>query len=245
MRTFPVVFAATALASSFGLIALAQQGQPAAGGQALPRYVPEDHRPPLFLRESWKIPEIQERAVKQSDLESPNLEMKLYGPGSVDVRIVKHKSPADDPSYIWSGSAPGNWAVTLRDRDNYVDLSGAVAKIRWRTKEAGFNLLRPVLKLADGTFLVGDHTESFTHDWRVTEFSLAEVRWRRLDPENVVTWRTIPGFIDKPDLTRVDEVGFTDLTRGSGGGAGGGSRVDWMEVYGNPVKRDAAQSSGK
>src|SRR5512140_3056817 len=127
--------------------------------QAPPKIVTEDHRPPLFLHETWKDPGVQERPVKQEDVISPSLELKLYGPGSVDVRIVHHQSPKDDPTYIWSGSAPANRAVLLRDRNNYMDLSGPVAKIRWRTKEAGFHLLRPVVKLADGTMLVGDHTE--------------------------------------------------------------------------------------
>lgn len=243
--TRTVILATCAFACALGFTAAAQQPAPAAA--KAPKYIPEDHRPGLFFRETWKDPEVQERPVKQADIASANLELKLYGPGSVDLRIVIHKSPVDDPSYIWSGSSPGQWALTLRDRNNYVDLSGPVAKIRWRTKEAGFNLLRPVLKLADGTYLVGSHTESFTQDWLETEFSLADVRWRRLDPANVVTWRTEPNFIEKPDLSLVDEVGFTDLTRGSGGGAGGGSRIDWMEVYGKPVKRDtvAQPATGK
>jgi hypothetical protein len=128
----------------------------------------------------------------------------------------------------------------LRDKNNYVNLSGPVARIRWRTKEAGFHLLRPVLKLADGTFLVGDHVEGYTQDWLETEFSLADVRWRGLNPEMVV--ETIDGqWKQNPDLSKVDEIGFTDLMRGSGGGPGGGSRVDWIEVYGVPVKRIAQQ----
>jgi len=171
-----------------------------------------------------------------------NLELKLYGPGSSDVRIVHHQSPEDDPTYIWSGSAPANWAVTIRDRNNYVDLSGSVAKIRWRTKEAGFHLLRPVLKLADGTFLVGSHVESYAQDWLETEFALADVRWRVLDEKNVVESRMEAGWKSNPDLTRVDEVGFTDLTRGSGGGPGGGSRVDWIEVYGFPLARESGKA---
>ncbi len=167
---------------------------------------------------------------------SQNLELKLYGAGSVDVRIVHHQSPKDDPTYIWSGSAPANWAVTLKDRNNYMDLSGPVAKVRWRTKEAGFHLLRPVVKLADGTMLVGDHTEGYTVDWLETEFALADVRWRGLDAKEIVEtkdgqWRL------NPDLSKVDEIGFTDLMRGSGGGPGGGTRVDWIEVYANAVPR--------
>jgi hypothetical protein len=201
------------------------------------RFVPEDHRPPLFFRETWNDPEVQERKVRQSDLASPQLLLALYGPSTIDVRIVKHASPKDDPSYIWSGSSPQPWALTLKDRSNYVDLSGPVAKIRWRTKQAGYNLLRPVVKLADGRFLAGDYTEAYTGDWRETEYSLASVRWRELDRTNVVTARLDPGWAANADLSKVDEIGFTDLVRGSGGGPGGGSRVDWIEVYGNPVPR--------
>jgi hypothetical protein len=39
------------------------------------------------------------------------------------------------------------------------------------------------------------------------------------------------------DLSKVEEIGFTDLMRGSGHGMGGGSRVDWIEVYGKPIPR--------
>lgn len=216
----------------FGVVVLAQQAV---------REVPEDHRPPLFLRETWKDPEIQERKVIQADVVSAQLILTLYGPPTIDVRIVKHTSPKDDPSYIWSGSSPQPWALTLKDREHYVDLSGPVAKIRWRTKQAGFNLLRPVLKLADGRFLVGDYTEGYTGDWRETEFSLAAVRWRGLDSSNVVTERRDPAWAANVDLSKVDEVGFTDLVRGSGGGPGGGSRIDWIEVYGHPIARSAAR----
>jgi hypothetical protein len=38
-----------------------------------------------------------------------------------------------------------------------------------------------------------------------------------------------------PDLSRVDEIGFTDLM--VGGQSVACSRVDWIEVYGKPVDR--------
>jgi hypothetical protein len=63
------------------------------------------------------------------------------------------------------------------------------------------------------------------------------VRWRALDSPAAVESRLEAGWANNPDLSRVDEVGFTDLMRGSGGGPGGGSRVDWVEVYGFPVSR--------
>jgi hypothetical protein len=77
-----------------------------------------------------------------------NLEMNLYGPGKVEVRIVHHQVRNDDPTYIWSGSPLANWALTLRHKRNHVDLNG-----RWRTSKAGFHLLRPVVQLADGALL--------------------------------------------------------------------------------------------
>ena len=42
---------------------------------------------------------------------------------------------------------------------------------------------------------------------------------------------------ENPDLSKVDEIGFTDMMQGSGHGSGGWSRIDWIEVYGAPVKR--------
>jgi hypothetical protein len=43
-----------------------------------------------------------------------------------------------------------------------------------------------------------------------------------------------------PDLGKVDEIGFTDLMGGSAHGQGGWSRIDWIEVYGVPIRRDGA-----
>ena len=50
-------------------------------------------------------------------------------------------------------------------------------------------------------------------------------------PANAVGW------VEKPDLSRVDEVGFVDFTPGSGHGNGGFADVAWIEVQGMPVPR--------
>ena len=42
--------------------------------------------------------------------------------------------------------------------------------------------------------------------------------------------------VENPDLSKVDEVGFTDLMRG--GQSRACSRLDWIEVFGFPVERD-------
>ena len=127
--------------------------------------------------------------------------------------------------------------LAFRDRNNYLDLSG-LAKIQWRVKYEGFHVLRPLLKLANGTYLVGDHSDGYTIDWHVREFSLADLRWRRMDPDKVITATGAQaGWLVNPDLSRVDEIGFVDLMPGSGHGNGGWSDLAWIEVYGRPVPR--------
>ena len=71
---------------------------------------------------------------------------------------------------------------------------------------------------------------------------------KELDPKTALTSGASNGnWVTKADLSKVDEIGFTDLMAGAGHGAGGSSRISWIEVYGNPVKRDsgAAQTSSK
>ena len=138
-----------------------------------------------------------------------------------------------NPTHVWTGMCTTPCAVAFRDKNNFADLSG-LSRIKWVTKVSGFHQVRPIVKLADGTWLVGDHTDGSTLDWLTSEFSLADVRWLRLDINNVVTKGN---FVEKPDLTKVDEIGFADLLPGSGHGAGGWLDVAAIDVYGKTVKR--------
>jgi len=61
-----------------------------------------------------------------------------------------------------------------------------------------------------------------------------------MDMDRVITRGDL---LDRVDLSKVDEVGFTDLMPGSGHGDGGYSGVGWIEVYGKPVTRDGAGST--
>ena len=74
------------------------------------------------------------------------------------------------------------------------------------------------MKLADGTWLVGDHATGLSTDWVESEIQLADVRWRNLNIENVVEGRG-DKWVDNPNLSRVEEIGFTDLMRGGGHGS--------------------------
>jgi hypothetical protein len=192
--------------------------------------------PPLLWREEWKqTPAGGEHAVIVAEaVSNPTLEMKLYGPSGKDIQLTGATGDAANPIHLWTGLCEANCAVALRDKENYADLTG-LAKIRWLVKVSGFHQVHPILKLANGTWLVGDQADGSTVDWHPYEFSVSEVRWLRLDAEKILPKGT---WVEKPDLSKVDEIGFTDLMPGSGHGPGGWSDVAWIEVYGKAVKRE-------
>jgi len=203
----------------------ARQGGAAAagGGRAT--------RPPVFLKEEWKQNAANdEHPVSQESIGNPNLELKLYGK---EILLTGRGGDENNPTHVWTGTCAGPCAVALRDKTNFADLSG-LARIRWNTKTSGFHQVRPALKLADGTWVVGDRADGSTRYWLFTEFNLADVRWLRLDIERVVTTGNI---LPNVDLSKVDEIGFADLMPGSGHGAGGWVDVAQIEVYGKPVAR--------
>lgn len=193
-------------------------------------------RPGLFFREDFKETPA-ETPITQAHIANPDIVLSLHGPGRTGVKKSHHDKPADDPYYVWNGTCTGNCAVSLRHRSMNVDLTG-LAKIRWRTKQSGFRLLRLVVKLANGQWLVGDQVDEPSNDWREREFPIGDIRWRRLDIEKVVEGN----WAERPDLSNVEEIGWTDLM--PGGGTPASSRVDWIEVYGRAVKR-AAPVSGR
>jgi hypothetical protein len=202
-------------------------------------------QPPLFFSETWRQTG-PERAATPDVVTNPNLELHLYGASAKDIQIAPAVNNArQDPPNLWTGICTTPVAATLRDKNNYVDLTGR-AKIRWATRSAGFHVVRPVLKLADGTWLIGDHADGDggTENFLETEFAIASVRWLTLDIANVVTVHAdrakppeVGRWVQKPDLSRVDEVGFADLMPGSGHGWAGFVNVGHIDVYGRPVKR--------
>ena len=125
-------------------------------------------------------------------------------------------------------------AATLRDPNSFVDLSNPLAKIRWVVRTSGFHQIRPVVRLADGTWLVGEPYDGTAADFNEADVSIADVRCLKLDVDRVVSVGT---WVEYPDLSKVDEVGFAGLMPGSGHGPGGDVNVGRIEVYGDPIKR--------
>jgi hypothetical protein len=187
------------------------------------------YRPSLFFREDFKETPAA-TPITQEHIANKNLVLGLYGPGCDSIKKSHHPTPVDDPFYVWSGLCLGNWAVTLKDNKSFVDLNGN-AKIMWRSKQSGFRCLHILLKLANGTWLISDLFDNQSKDWRICEFNIMDINWYSLDIKNVIEVKPVKN----PDLSKVDEIGFTDLM--TGGQSDACSRLDWIEVYGKPVAR--------
>jgi hypothetical protein len=234
-RLIPFAIAGLALAQQ----PAEQSSQPAAPAAVRPGER-SGSRTPLFFRETWKTVK-SEHAATQDQVSNANLELKLYGPSANDVQAVGNADDPSNPPHVWTGLCTAPVAVALRDKDNYVDLTG-LARVRWQTKVSGFHKVRPVVKLADGSWLVGDQADGSIVDWHDNEFSISEVHWMKIDINKVLTRGN---FVEHPDLSKVDEIGFVDLLPGSGHGPGGWVDVAWFEVYGKPVKREASTTSSQ
>lgn len=191
-------------------------------------------RPALFFREEWgQTDKGGEHPTGPESVTNPNLELKLYGPTGKEVLLTGAKGDDNNPIHLWTGMCSSPCAIALRDKNSMADLTG-LARIRWTTKMSGLHQVHPIVKLADGTWLVGDRGDGSVTDWRTSEINFSDLRWLRLDIEKVVTKGN---FVQNPDLSKVDEIGFVDLMPGSGHGAGGWSDVGAIEVYGGSVKR--------
>ena len=154
MRRFLICFAPI----SFAMVctALGQSGQ-----ESAPKLTPEQirlgeraplARAPLFFREEWKTVK-GEHGAMQDIVSNPNLDLKLYGESSKEIQTLGTVGNETNPAHLWTGLCTTPCGAALRDRANYVDLTGA-AKIRWLTKVSGLHKVHPIVKLADGTWLV-------------------------------------------------------------------------------------------
>ncbi len=199
--------------TSFGTDVLAQIN---------PGQIPGDAS--LYFREDWKETPA-EIPLSQKHVANPDLILETYGPGADSLKKSHHDQPADDPWYVWSGQCLAPWAVVLRKKDSAADLSKN-AYIRWRTKQAGGRVLRVILGLENGTWVVSREGTGVTEDWSVSVLNLNALSWRELDVAAVKSG----GAVESPDLSAVHSIGCTDLMPGESSPVC--SRLDWIEVYG-------------
>jgi hypothetical protein len=197
----------------------------------LPLLTPADNaesKAELLFREDWKeIP--AETPVTQEHVAGAALVLSRHGPAADSIKKSHHDEIPNDPWYIWSGSCTdGRWAISLRKKESLVDLSIS-GRVRWRTRQSGPHVLRIILELENGSWLVSDRGFGETPDWHEFAAELPSLSWRELDIKQVEA----RGIIKEPRLDRVRSVGWTDLSAGSG--SQGCTRVDWIEVYGTPT----------
>jgi hypothetical protein len=234
---------AAALVSLWAASPYAQQGgaAPAAGrgrGQAAPAPVLLFN---MTLQNNTRLP------LAQASVTTPNVDLHLYGDGG-NIIVATGSGPNFPRTFF--GLCKGPCGLTLRDRSHSFDLRGR-ANIRFTTIVSGFHRVRPIVRLADGTLLIGDQAEGSVADYHQYTISFSEVRWLRLDPVRGVT---LGNWVQNPDLSRVEEVGYFDVIPGSGAHTeglavekqpappvGGWIAVSAFELWGAPVNRLAPQ----
>jgi hypothetical protein len=191
-------------------------------------------RPPLLFREDWRLPKHEGAATDENTRFTPEvvtnerLEAKLYGAGAAPVRAAEHEGRID----LWTGLATSPVAVTLRDKRNYLDLTG-LARLRWIVRTNAIHTLYPVVKFADGTLAVGSRGISTNDEFVQVEIAFSGMKWYALDPQRIVVMLEVKSA----DLSKVDEVGLASLAPGGGHGIAGSANFSTVELFAKPVPR--------
>jgi len=191
-------------------------------------------RPPLLFSEPWKLPPYTGEQTDENMrftpavVTNPRVEAKLYGLDAKVVRAAVHEDRID----LWNGMASSPVAVTVRDRRNFVDLTGA-ARLRWIVRTNAIHTLYPVVRLADGRLIIGDRAITTQGEFLTLEVAFSGMRWYALDPVKVVVLTEVTN----PDLKKVDEVGLAMLSPGGGHGFAGSANLSTVELYAYPTPR--------
>jgi hypothetical protein len=208
--------------------------QQAPAGRAAAAAPPPATRPPLLFKEEWREPPYKGERDDVNQRFTPyvvandRIEAKLYGADSHVIRVAQHEGRLD----LWTGLATSPVAVTLRDKRNYVDLTG-LARLRWLVRTNAIHTLYPVVKLADGTMVVGHRGISTDGEFLQVEVAFGDMKWFKLDPAKVVVMTEVMN----PNLSRVDEVGLATLAPAGGHGIAGSANLSAVELFAKPVPR--------
>ncbi len=196
---------------------------------------------PLIFEEHWTNTPPAGEPIEQRQLSNQDLRLHLYG-DSQYIRGSIHPTE----SYTYTGETVTNWALTLSDPKFYYDLSGT-GKVMLRTRNSGYRFTHVVIKTLDGKWYASEEGSPESRSWIEREYALSDLHWRILlmtdTPSNSSNRREpnpklvpiIPMGVATPDLTKIDEVGFSDLM--PGGWIPSTSRVNVWKVYGKKVPR--------
>jgi len=193
----------------------------------------------LLFREAWTSEMAQ--PMVQSTLSNKALLLHIYG-NADEVRKTAH--PTED--YTYTGETTTNWAITLSDPTHYWDLTRD-ARIRLKTRNSGLRTTHVVIKTADGKYFASEEGSPESSAWIERDYILRDLTWRTLlmtdTPTNASNRRApnpkrvplIATARAAPDLTKVEEIGFSDLMEG--GWIPATSRIQSWEVWGKAVAR--------
>ena len=153
---------AWAIAGSIALLACGGRNALAQSSGPNPGFL--EHQavtPALLFREVWQQPphrgplNDENRRITPQGVTNPDLELRALRHGRAQHtgdRAQRHPRPMDRLRDFARG-------MTLRHKNAYLDLTG-LTRMRWRTRTENLHVLHPVVKLADGTLLVGSQTFS-------------------------------------------------------------------------------------
>ena len=195
---------------------------------------PAPTRPPLLFKEVWREPPFtgertdENQRFVPSVVTNPKIEAKLYGPDAKVIRAARHEGRFD----LWTGMATSPVAVTLRDKQNYVDLTG-LARLKWIVRTNAIHTLYPMVKLADGTLAAGTKGIVTDGEFIDVEIAFGGMKWFKLDPVKLV----VLDEVKQPNLARVDEVGLVSLAPAGGHGTAGSANLSDVELYAKAVPR--------
>ena len=223
------------IVTAFGLVvcssAFAQQAPSGRGQAAAPAPA---SRPSLMFKEEWKLPPHEGAPTDENMRFTPavvandRLEAKVYGTGASVVRAAEHEGRID----LWTGLATSPVAVTLRDKRNYMDLTG-LARLRWMVRTTAIHTLYPLVRLADGPYIAGTHGITTDGEFLQVEIAFGGMRWFKLDPTKVV----VTSEVVNPNFSKVDEVGLVTLAPGGGHGIAGSANLSTVELFAKAVPR--------
>jgi predicted enzyme related to lactoylglutathione lyase len=199
-----------------------------------PAAAPPATRPPLLYKETWREPPFtgertdENQRFVPSVVTNPKIEARLYGPDSKVIRAARHEGRVD----LWTGMATSPVGLTLRDKQNYVDLTG-LARLKWIVRTNAIHTLYPMLKLADGTLVAGTKGIVTDGEFIDVEIAFGGMKWFKLDPVKLV----VLDEVQRPNLARVDEVGLVSLAPAGGHGTAGSANFSDVELYAKAVPR--------
>jgi hypothetical protein len=231
-----------AIVAAIVTAAHAQQrgGQGRGAGRGAGGFTSEPANPAaLLFREDWARPMAQ--PMVQASIGNQHLVLHIYG-NATEIRKTAH--PTED--YTYTGETMSNWAITLSDPKVMWDLSGD-GRVRLKTRNSGYRFTHVVIKTADGKYFASEEGSGESTAWMEVDYILGNLHWRNLlmtdTPTNASNQRKpdptrvpiVPTSVGTPDLTKVDEVGFSDLM--AGGWIPATTRVKSWEVWGKAVPR--------